>query len=243
MKLKQFLRNEEGSSPGGGSAPPAPPTPPSEGTASAATAIPVDALKSVVAEALAGALPKFRDGIFADLRKSGALAKEKPAATAATTTPSSESASASTGLSMADVEAMLERERVITARATKHDLSDAAIRRMKASLQGVSPDQFASEADSFLADLGLVKAPTTTAQAPAALPSAPAQPPISDKGAPAPGGVLDWQRELQDRPMTMSAAAIARMEADLGVDPARRKRLEAAQRQASTLRVVTRPGG
>lgn len=235
FKHDRILRNEEGGSPGGGTAPPAPPTPPSDpGTpAPAAPVIPVDALKSAVAEALTGALPKLRDGIFADLRKSGALRKDPES-------PPPAAAPASTGLSAADVEAMLERERVITARATKHNLGDAAVRRLKASLTGVSPENFATEADSFLADLGLVKAPT--AATPAPTPAQPSNPqPISDKGSPAPGGVLDWEREYAENPIGMSVAARSAMDAKYGKEKAQRMRVERALERGAGIRVKAQP--
>ena len=246
MKPNRILRNQEGGSPGGGAEPPAPaaPTAQTQGTQQAAPLDIANVVKDVVGEALAAAMPKLRDGIFADLRRDGAFkkGKDEPAQTASPAPAGS--------LSMADVEAMLERERVITARATRHDLSDAQIRRMKAALSGVEASQFASEADAFLNDLGLAKASqpatatttaTQTAQAPA-VPSAPAQPPISDKGSPAPGGVLDWEREFAENPIGMSAAARQRMDAKYGVEKARRMRVEAAQRQAEQIR-VSRPQG
>jgi hypothetical protein len=247
MKLNRILRNQEGASPGGGTTPIAPVDPAAQtGTQAAAPAIPVDALKGVVTEVMAAMMPDLRNGLFADFRKAGAFKQEKSAepsngTTASTQTPGAPTAAA--GLSMADVEAMLERERVITARATKHDLSDAQIRRMKSALAGVPADQFASEADAFLSDLGLVKAPTAPQQAQApAIPFAPAQAPISDKGSPAPGGVLDWEREYAENPIGMSPAARQRMDAKYGVEKARAMRLEAARAQAERIK-VTRPQG
>lgn len=235
MKLKPILRNEEGASPGGGAAPAPPPPAAQQGAQTAAPAIPVDVIKGVVTEALTAALPELRNGIFADLRRDGAFKKDKPteqpAAASATSAPAA-------GLSVADVESMLERERVIASRAAKHDLNDNVVRRMKSALQGVDASRFAAEADSFLSDLGLVKAPPQPA-APAGAQPQPSNPqPLSDKGAPVPGGVLDWEREFQENPIGMSVAARRAMDAKHGADKGRAMRLEAARLRAEGIRVV-----
>lgn len=242
IKPTTILRNEEGSSPGGG-APVAPPAPSDPGTPAPAapSAISSDMLKSIAGEVVAAALPKLRDGVFAELRKSGALKKEA-ADPAPTNPPQNPGAPTATGLSMADVEAMLERERVITARATKHDLNDAQIRRMKAALTGVAADQFATEADSFLSDLGLVKAPTPQQATPAPLQPQPTNAqPISDKGSPVPGGVTDWEREFAEKPHMMSPAAISAMNAKHGAEKARRMRVERVAEMGAAIRVQVKP--
>ena len=147
MKLNRILRNQEGSSPGGGAAPPAPADPAPNG--SPPPSFTLDDIKAAVAQTVATTVAeKFAEqsnGLFANLRKAGVLKQDKPSEPTQTPAPSTPA----TGISMADVESMLERERVITARATKHDLNDAQIRRMKAALSGVAADQFATEADAF----------------------------------------------------------------------------------------------
>lgn len=236
MKLNPILRNEEGASPGGGAAPAQPQPAAQQGAQPAPVAIPVDAIKGVVSEAIAAALPELRNGIFADLRRDGAFKKEKPAEQPAASTAA---AAPAAGLSVADVEAMLERERVIASRAAKHDLNDNVVRRMKSALAGVEASRFAVEADSFLSDLGLVKAPPQPAAAAQAAQPQPSNPqPLSDKGAPVPGGVLDWEREYQENPMGMSVAARRAMDAKYGADKARAMRLEATQQRMSGLRVT-----
>lgn len=65
--------------------------------------------------------------------------------------------------------------------------------------------------------------------------------PISDKGSPAPGGTVMWQRELAEKPFAMSPAARAQMDAEHGPDKARRMRVEAAQAMGDRIRVVVTP--
>lgn len=242
MKLKPILRNEEGASPGGGAAPAQSQPAAQQGAQPAAATIPVDAIEGIVTKAVAAALPELRNGIFADLRRDGAFKKDKPTEQPAAATATSAPAA---GLSVADVEAMLERERVIASRAAKHDLNDNVVRRMKSALQGVEASRFAAEADSFLSDLGLVKAPTQQqTAAPAVAQPQPSNPqPISDKGAPVPGGVLDWEREYQEKPHLMSPAAKRAMDAKYGADKARSMRLEAARQMLGDMRVSVRSQG
>lgn len=188
-KLYKFLMNEADGSPGGGAVPPAVPPAP--------IAAP-EAPKYVTSEQLADQLAAFQNGFFANARKAGLL-KDSKAEAPTTPAPSTPAASSPTGLSMADVESLLERERVITARATKHGLSDAQTKRMKSALGAVPVDSFATEADAYLSDMGLVRAPTPAAPAaitatqaqeapkiPAMAPSAP-----SGHGLPTQGGVVD----------------------------------------------------
>lgn len=241
MKLKPILRNEVDASPGGGAVAAQSQPAASEGAQPAAPVIPPDIIEGAVTKALTAALPKLRDGIFADLRRDGAFKKDKPAeqpaATAATSAPA-------VGLSAADVEAMLERERVIASRAAKFDLNDNAVRRLKSALNGVDVSSLAAEADSFLADLGLAKAPTpqqaTTAPAPPQPQPSNAQP-ISDKGSPVPGGVTDWEREYAEKPQAMSPAAISAMNAKHGIEKARRMRVERALEMGVGIRVQAKP--
>lgn len=232
--------NEEGGSPGGGSAPP-PAVPPASTAATppVETAIPVSQLKAVVSEAFG----ELRNGLFADLRKAGALGKEKPSAESpATPTPPSAAAPAQTGLSMADVEAMLEQDRAITRAQIEHKLNDAQVRRMKSALKADKPEDVGTWATAYLSDMGLVRTETpTTTTTTASTPALPGGPPISDKGSPAPGGVTNWEREFADNPLGMSEAARALMDAKHGTEKARRMRIEAAQRQGERISVVANP--
>lgn len=237
IKPNRILRNEVDASPGGGAAPQQPPSAPTAQPAPAepAPGISVDAIKGAIADALKTALPAAINGHFANARRNGELKKDKEptdssASTAATAPP--------TGLSMADVQALIKRERVIATHSTKYELDAPKVRWLEKALDGVDPDNLESVAASFISDLGLVKAhtnPSNTAPAqPAPVSTAP---PLSDKGSPAPGGVLDWEREFAENPIGMSSAARQRMDAKYGAEKARRMRIEASARQAEQIRV------
>lgn len=221
-------------------------TAPVESQAQADAPVTMSALKELLVSFKTDVVTEAKNGINADLRRSGVFKTAKADKQTEQPPPAS---GQPTGLSMADIEARfeerLERERVITARATKHELSDAVVRRMKAALSGVAADQFATEADAFLSDLGLVKttppAPTNTQSQSPVQPVTQHQPPISDKGSPSPGQFTpNWKLELGQNPIGMSAAARTAMDAELGVDKARRMRLEASREQTERIK-VTRP--
>lgn len=200
MKLKRILMNEEGASPGGGAQqPPAPAQVPTQG-APAPASIPVDQARAVFGEMLG----EFRNGLFADLRKAGAFKQDKssaePAAPAPTVQPTN-APSASPGFTAADAEAMIERATIIGELVAKNDLSPAQAGHMKAALGGVSVAEFRTKAQSYLTDMGLVKATTspatatpnaTPAQAPASAP-APAAAPSAPTGfgLPMQNGIVD----------------------------------------------------
>lgn len=236
---KRIFMNEEGGSPGGGAASPAPALPPaSTAAAQPEPAIPVTQLKSVIGEVFG----ELRNGLFADLRRAGALKKDEPAPTPAPQSAAA-AAPAPTGLSMADVEAMLERERVITRVATEHKLTDAQVKRMKGMIAAEKPDDVSGWVSAFVTDMGLVR--QTTDQPPTTAPTQlpPSGPPLSDKGSPAPGGVVNWEREFAENPVAMSPAARAAMDAKYGYEKARRMRIDAANApggQAERLKVVNR---
>lgn len=247
MRINQHKRiymNEEGSSPGGGAASPAP-TQPAAQPASSETP-PVDAIKAAMNELIGGfrtEMTSWKNQVFADLRKSGALGKDKPLETpsdpkpAATPSP----APAAASLTMDQVEAMLEQTRVIERAAVENGLNDAQVRRMRLALKAEGPDDVASWTKAYLADMGLAKATTQpnsnpTAPNPAVQPST--QPPVSDKGSPAPGGVVNWEAEFMRDPLRMSPAAKAAMAAKHGDTKARQMRLERIAAMAGQIRVT-----
>lgn len=232
--------NEADGSPGGGAVPAVPAEPPAAPAAPAPAAVTVDQVKSLMTEMLTG----FKNATFAELRKAGALGKEKssPDPTAAPS-PQSPAAAvpASTGLSLAEVEAMLEQQRVVTRAAVEHKLTDAQVKRLNNALKTDKPEDIAAWTNTYLTDMALVKQPDqpSTPVTPASAPQ-PGGAPISDKGSPAPGSGSNWHREFADNPLGMSAAAITAMNAELGVEVARKKRIEAVNARGSQIRVTTR---
>jgi hypothetical protein len=231
----RFLMNEEDASPGGGSVPPAPAEPTATPAAAPAPepAIPISQLKSVIGEVFG----ELRNGIFADLRKAGALKKDEPV------TPAKQPAAApaSTGLTAAEVQQMLERDRVLTRAEIEHKLTPAQAKRMRGILEADRPEDVSGWVSSFVTDMGLVRTETSTPATPST-PAVPNTAPISDRGAAAPAGAVGWRYELNN-PIGMSSAARTQMDAELGADKARRMRLDAARKQAGEMRVAFGPQG
>lgn len=234
-----FLRNEEDGSPGGGTAPPAPAPSPAANEGAAAS-VTVDDIKNVVGSMMS----ELRNGIFADLRKAGALKQdktqdEKPRQSAPKEAPPAPAPT----FSMEDVQRLLDIRDVSNRMRNERKATDAQIARFEKSLQYEKPENILSYATTWFDDLGIGKAETNQqGQAPAPkLVATPA--PISDKGSPAPGGVHDWQRELAENPVGMSDANWRRMVAELGEVEARRKRIEAARSSPQANMRVTRPMG
>ena len=124
--------------------------------------------------------------------------------------------------------------------AAKNGIDDDATEDLFALYKMQKPADDSEWFDRKKKVLGL-KASTTGAGA-GNPPPLPVTPPISDKGSPAPGGVLDWERELAENPIGMSAAAFQRMVAKHGSGEAWRLRIEASNRQAAAIK-VTKPQG
>ncbi len=245
MRLKRIYMNKEDGSPGGGSPPPVVPAEPPASNAAPAVvepSVPVSQLKTVIGEVFG----ELRNGLFADLRKAGALGKEKSAEPPAPsqTPPQSAAAAApaSTGLSATDVQLMLVQERVFSRAEAEHKLTDTQSEFMRPALRGVPAEELSAKASAFLRSMGIAKGASEPAAAPAAAPPAQSvvqstQPPISDKGAPSPGGVTPWQRELTENPLGISPASVNAMVAELGAEVARKKIVEAGMRQAERIRL------
>lgn len=216
IKPTLFLMNEEGASPGGGAAP----VPPASAPASGATATQAPA-PSLTADDVKGMLSEFRNGLFADLRKTGALKGEKPAES----TPAQASAPAATAPSMADLERTIEIKFAVNQMRSDHGLSEAAATHLKAYLSNSKPDDVYSAAKSFLGDLGLVKAPTQPVPATAAVtppaqaaPSQPAPIATAKLGSPAPGDSLDVETLVASNPLNVSGHDYANYAARVGKD-------------------------
>lgn len=247
MQSKRILMNEEDGSPGGGSAPPSAPASPSASngaTPPAEPAVPVSQLKAVIGEVFG----ELRNGLFADLRKAGALGKDKTveqpnSPPSPPLQPSPAAAPASSGLSAEVVQAMIVQERVFARAEAEHKLTDGQIEWMRSALKGVPADELPTKANAFLRSMGIVKgasepSPATTT---ATVPVQPTSAPISDKGAPAPGGATPWEREFAENPIGMSAASVNAMFAVHGAEKARRMIVEAGLRQAERIKVAVKP--
>jgi hypothetical protein len=237
-KSKRIFMSEVDASPGNG-APAASPQPAGPNAAPTAPApeptITPDQVKSWISEALGG----FKNEFFANARRAGLLKKEEPSPRP-TPAKQPDAAPAPTGLTAADVQRMLERDRVLTRAEIEHKLTPAQAKRMRALLEAERPDDVSGWVSAFMTDMGLVRTqdqqPPVTPQQPAVQPNTA---PVSDKGSPAPGTASSWQRELAERPLSMSAAARAAMDAELGERVARQKRIDAARAlHGNTLRVT-----
>jgi hypothetical protein len=242
MQTKRIYMTEADASPGNGApaAPPVPAEPPAAPAAPAPVGVTVDQVKNLMTEMLAG----FKNATFAELRKAGALGKDKSSAESTNPSPSvspTAAAPAPSGLTEAVLEARLEQERVITRVQVENKLTDAQVKRMKTALKVEQPEDAASWASAYLTDLGLVRqAETAPTQVTPITQPQPNGQPISDKGAPSPGGVVNWEREFAENPIGMSPAARGAMDAKHGAEKARKMRLEAAQVQAARIKVTTR---
>ena len=230
---KRFLMNEEDGSPGGGSVAPVQPAPTAAPTAPESPPLTADSVATIVATAVDAKLKAFENGLFANARKAGLLKKDEPVSA-----PGSAAAPASTGLTAAEVESMLERERVITRVATEHKLTEAQVKRMKGLLSAEKPEDVTGWVSSFVTDMGFVRPSEPASHAP--VPVVPSAAPISDRGSPTPNGATGWRFEAAN-PIGMSKESRAAMDAELGAEKARKTRLEAARAQAETLRVVRNP--
>lgn len=228
--------NEADSSPGNGApaGQPAPTAPTAAPTAhESAPAVTLDQVKGLMTEMLGG----FKNSVFADLRKSGALKKDEPAAPV----PSAPAVPAAS-LTSADVQSMIAWENTITRVAAESKLTAAQEQWMRGAVQGVKADELLTRCQSFVTDLGLVRTePVTSTQVPQTPQPQPNGHPISDRGSPAPGGVVNWERELAENPIGMSAAARSAMDAKYGREKAVKMRLEASQAQAARIKVTTNP--
>lgn len=206
IKPSKFLMNEEGGSPGGGAAPTPPAEQPADTAAAAPAGVTLDQVKGLMTEMLTG----FKNATFAELRRAGAFGKDKAAEPAPAPAPSpqptpSAPAAAQAGLvSMDEVQLLLARRDVVSSRVAKYGLNEAQAKRFEAALSGVPRDQLPTEADAYLNDLGLAKAPQpATAPAQAAAP-VPAKPNISDRGSAAPTDMRDSDGVVNSRPLEIT---------------------------------------
>jgi hypothetical protein len=170
-----------------------------------------DVLVSRLMGAFEEKLVAHQNATNATLRKAGLFKQEKPV-DSASAQPTTSAPSAQAGLTAADLnahlDARLELERVVSSRVGKYGLSEAQERRFRAALSGVTRESLATEAESYLTDLGLAKAatiPTPAHTAPTPAIPAPAKPNISDRGTAAPTDTRDSDGVLNSRPLEMTA--------------------------------------
>jgi hypothetical protein len=204
QKPSKFLMSEEGGTAASAAAPV--PTPSAEPTAApTAPAFDVDSLVSRLVGVIDEKITASQNATHAALRKAGVFEKVKASDAAPSASTTSASVVAQAGVSMAEVEALLERKGVVSSSAAKYGLSAAATKRFEAAMSSVPRESLATEAEAYLADLGLAKAPTPpapTTQTPA--PVAQAKPNISDRGAAAPTDMRDSEGVLNSRPLEMN---------------------------------------
>jgi len=180
------------------------------------------------------AFAELRNGLFADLRKAGALKQDKPNDPAPQPAPGAVPAA---GISMADVKRMLDVRTASERMRHERKASDAQLRRFEQAVEYEKPDDVLSFAASYFDDLGIGKTAATVnpqpnvTTAPAA-PAAPAAPPppshnISDRGPPSAGDIRDVDSIVEADPLNLTLNDIARHNAKHGEAKAREIRQRA----------------
>jgi hypothetical protein len=222
QKPSKFLMSDEGGTPASAAA--AAPVVPAEPTAApTAPVLDVDSLLTRLSGVIDEKITASQNATHAALRKAGIFEKAKPTDPAPSQPTPSAPAAAQAGLTGADLDARFELERVIASREGKYGLNEAQARRLRSALNGVSRESFAAEADAYLADMGLAKAPAPiqpptaiTTQTQATPPVA--KPNISDRGAAAPVDSRDHNGVLNSRPLEITGHDMAQLIAEHGHD-------------------------
>jgi hypothetical protein len=196
MYPRPILRNEEGASPGGGAPPADSPTAPQ-----GAAPLDVNAIGSLIKGVVAESFGELRNGLFADLRKAGALKQDKPPAP--TPAPTPVEAPAASGMTASDVQTLMARERAFARATASVGLSPEQEALVEQTYRAVNPPDPYEWASTFIKVMGLGKPP----QAPAAAAPAPAQPTPTvanptafDKGPAASSAARDPLAILQNDP-------------------------------------------
>ncbi len=215
--------NEEGASPGGGASPA--PVESSTATQGAPAAAPSLAdIQSAVGVQLAD----FKNGFFADLRKTGALDKSKPSPTAPAPAPTPMEAPAAptpvTGMTVGDLHRELARDRAFLRACSSAGLNDDQAAFVEETYRAVNPSDPAAWATTFLKTMGLGHKPATQqAQAPAVTPAATIPNPannITDRGPATAGDVRDVETLVQTRPTEMTPSDFERLRVKVGREKA-----------------------
>lgn len=203
--------NEEGSSPGGGAPPPAEVPAANQGAPAAVPAA------SEILSAVAQQLADFKNGFFADLRKAGALKSDKPAAPAPAPVPVEAPQPVATGMTHAEFQAQMARERAITRALASANLAPEQEQFVEQTLRAVNPPDPIEWATNFLKATGLGQKPTpqAPAQAPAPAPVPPSQN-FSDKGPAASSVARDPLAIIQNDPRKANMDDFRRLAAQHG---------------------------
>jgi hypothetical protein len=219
MFQRPIPMNEEGASPGGGASP-APVESPAATQGAAVPTIDLNAIKGAVAEAFG----ELRNGLFADLRKTGALDKPKPSPTApAAASVPVEAPGApgpAPGMTAADLHRELARDRAFFRATDSAGLTDEQARFVEETYRAVNPPDPATWATTFLKTMGLgPKSPPTQASAPVAAPALaanPSQPSFTDKGPAASSVARDPLAIIQNDPRKANSDDFRRLVAQHG---------------------------
>lgn len=232
----KMLMNQQDGSPGGGApagTPGTPATPQAQGATPAA--IDMQQLVSAVTAAV-------KDGVFADLRRSGVLKPSKQQQTidvGEQPTPPAPQAQAASQ----DPEKVVQRMRSFDRAVGKANLTDAQVTRMEKALKADSPDDVGAWCQSYLEEMGLVKpnTPNATNNTPGTAPQASRSgPTMSDGGAPARDPGLATEGQVW-RMTTAETDSLIREKGYAGAGRELRARLKQDLRGVRLL--FRRPGG
>lgn len=102
------------------------------------------------------------------------------------------------------------------------------------------PDDDSGWFDKKTKSLGI--RPSSSAATAPVVPPGSHTPPISDKGPPAPGGLVDVDRALADNPLGMDKPTFDRLAAKHGVEKARRMQIEAVMQRGDSIKVLKPQG-
>lgn len=218
--------------------------PPSNGGASpaqgtSAPTVTIDQVKAMIGETFG----ELKNGLFAEARRSGLLGGNKEPKTdtkpeGATTQP--------TGMSAADVQKIVTRERALERSATEHKLTDGQRKRMEQALAADNPDDVSAWSRTYLEDVGIVKAAGAPNATPNQNPNSGAAPTLkpgpnsSDRGSPS----RDESLNAQGQVWKMTKADVEQLIATKGIQGAGHEIRSRLKHDLRGVRlVIRRPGG
>lgn len=224
MLIRPPLRNEQDGSPGGGSVPAAPtPAAPPNGSAPAAASPSISpevvhAIASQIAPVIA---TQVRDGVFAELRRSGQLKTDKPAPTAPAAAPvpmEAPGAPAPGYMTATDYQQARSRDRALDRALSAHGLADGQRDMIESLYMSVNPPDPSAWASDLIVKLGLGKSAPQQAASVQPTPTQGAAPAanFSDKGPPAANVARDPKAILAHRPLEITSEDLSRLKADVG---------------------------